>query len=82
VAENTGIKQPSTGKKEQSTRARQRWIQKKQPVVVPTEPLTEYQREFLAVMEMIKAMNPEEQLDAIKQLQDAMGGHEPESENK
>ena len=43
-------------------------------MVVPTEPLTEYQREFLAVMEMIKAMNPEEQLDAIRQLQDEMEG--------
>jgi hypothetical protein len=64
----SGIKKPSTGKKEHGKRARQRRTQKKHPVVVPTEPMTEHQRQFIALVEKIKAMNSQERFDAIYNL--------------
>jgi hypothetical protein len=64
----SGIKQPSTGKKEHSKRDRQRRTQKKHPVGVPAEPMTEHQRQFIVLVEKIKAMNSQERFDAIYNL--------------
>lgn len=67
VAHEREVEPPSKGDKEHSKRVRQGRTQKKDSAAVLTEPMTEYQRQFHALVEKIRAMNPADQLNAMSQ---------------